>query len=148
MKQFSILFFAITLLALSSQAQQSFLSTPAHGLIVKDSANKMINSYLNSLQDDSTDLHSLVLDGNVLREYLADTSIVKLKLMFAHTLPYINSGNANRYAGYKIDALTIVIAGFDAAGNYIYAAGNAVPNHCVPCPHICPLGKAGSSLLE
>jgi len=120
-------------------------------LIPVDSANKMIGSYLSSLPADSQDseLQSLIMNAAVLREYLADTSIRNVKIMFAHTLDYINSGYEGQPAGYKSGALTIIFAGYDAKGDYIFAPGNMVPNHTVPCPNHCVgSGSAASSLLQ
>lgn len=124
--------------------------------IVKDSANRMIQSYLTSIEPvDSTaekkaDLYSLSVDADDLRMYLNDKPSIKtVKLMFAHTLEYINKGNGGKPAGYKSGALTLVLAGYDRAGNYVYMDGNQVMDHCVPCPHNCNgEGSAASNLLQ
>lgn len=127
-------------------------STILSHFISKDSANKMIQSYLNSvsvpgtIQD--TNLYSLILDAQALRTYLSDTTIKGVKVMLAHTLDYINAGNEGTNAGYKSNALTIVIAGYDQNGNYVLGPGYRVPDRAVPCPVVCPLGTAGNSLLE
>lgn len=116
-----------------------------------DSANKMIQSYLNSIANrDSanTQLQSLVMNADALREYLKDTSIKEVKVMFAHTLNYINSGNNGQYAGYKANALTIIFAGYNSGGNYVLAPGNMVPDDTKPCPPSCPVtGTASNPLI-
>lgn len=121
------------------------------GFIPKDTANKMIQSYLNSIDsnDRGEQLYSLIVNADELRAYLADTSVKSVKVMFAHTLDYINSGNANKTAGLKSGALTIVFAGFDKAGNYVFAPGMSVPDSAEPCPPECPTqGTAADNLLR
>lgn len=120
------------------------------GFITKDSANKMIGSYLSSLDPSSdSQLYSLIMDADELREFLEDTTIEGLKIMFAHTLEYINAGNKGQPAGYESGALTIVISGFDVHGNYVYAPGTKVPDAVKPCPPHCKInGTAASNLLE
>ncbi|RYY17201.1 MAG: hypothetical protein EOO04_25770 [Chitinophagaceae bacterium] len=75
--------------------------------------------------------------------------IKRVKVMLAHTLKYINTGHGGQNAGYKSGALTIVFAGFTKDGNYVFAPGNMVPNHAVPCPRNCPdAGSAAQNLLQ
>src|SRR5689334_13154041 len=84
-----------------------------------DSANKMITSYQNG-KAEATDLNSLIIDAEALRYYLQNSDIKHIKLMFAHKLSYINSGHANESAGMDYNALTLVIAGYNGEGNYVY----------------------------
>lgn len=121
--------------------------------ITLDSANKMITSYLNSIhyEENDTDIRALLIDMDQLRKY-TDTmqggrQIKYLKLMFAHTLEHINSGRENKPAGYRGNALTLVIAGCDTSGNYIFYTGNRVLEYCLPCPTNCPSGTALNSVL-
>lgn len=116
-----------------------------------DSANKMLASYLASINhpDKNNSLKSIIIDASSLRNYLNDTTngrIDKVKIMFAHTLDYINSGHEGQNARYKPGALTLIFAGYDAVGNYIYYDG-MVLDHGAPCPIICPPGEAASDLL-
>ncbi len=121
--------------------------------IVIDSANKMLGSYLNSIHYtmNDTDLQSLIIDVKQLRQYLDSNptgeQITHLKLMFAHTLSYANSPMANTNAGYQSKALTIIVAGYNDSGKYIFYNNNSVLDYTQPCPPICPPGKAGSPLL-
>lgn len=122
-------------------------------LIPVDSANKMIGSYLSSItsasNEDTPELQSLIMDANALRNYLSDTSIKNVKVMFAHTLDYINSGHQGQQAGYKSGALTFVFAGYNAQGNYVFAPNNMVLDHAVPCPNHCVIsGSASNSFLQ
>ncbi|MHB8207644.1 MAG: hypothetical protein ACYDDY_09625 [Mucilaginibacter sp.] len=116
-----------------------------------DSANKMIGSYLNSIQNTDSNLQALIIDMDQLRRYtdsMATTSrITHLKLFFAHTLKYINAGHANQNAGYHSGAFTIIVAGYDSAGNYVYFNGDNVLEYLAPCPPNCDLGKAGQPFL-
>lgn len=128
--------------------------TPANEYFIStDSANKMIGSYLASIGDtaghvDANKLQSLILDAGALREYLKDGSIKKVKVMFAHTLSYINSGHEGQPAGYEPGAFSIVIGGYNANGDYVVAPGYLVPNHAKPCPDNCPtVGSAMQPFL-
>jgi hypothetical protein len=114
-----------------------------------DSANKMLESYLNSINadiDTSGNVQSFIMDADALREYLADNSIKKVKIMLAHTLDYINAGNAGINCGYRSGKLTIIIAGYDADKNYIFAPGNTVLDRASPCPTQCELTGTASDM--
>ena len=117
-----------------------------------DSANKMLESYLNSINadiDTSGNIQSFIMDAGAIREYLADNSIKKVKIMLAHTLNYINAGNAGVNCGYRTGKLTIIMAGFDADGNYIFTPDNKVPDRAEPCPTNCPsVGTAADMTLH
>jgi hypothetical protein len=117
-----------------------------------DSANKMIGSYLNSLHDTDSSLKALTVDMCQLNRYTEQLTtqdhITNLKLIFAHTLEWINSGHANQDAGYKTGALTLIIAGYDSLGNYVYFNGNSVLEYMAPCPTSCPSGEAGQPFLK
>lgn len=123
------------------------------GFIHIDTANIMIESYLRSIQADSTakqgqELYSLIMNADELRTYLnRNRDIKNVKFMFAHTMEYINAGNMGKPAGYKSGALTIIVAGYDKNENYIFAPRMTVPDHCAPCPDYCPKGGTASSNL-
>lgn len=130
---------------------QPILSSVDPGYIRSDSANKMIRSYLKSLDSlpiaDTPMLKSLIIDAGSLRDYLSDTSIKSVKLMFAHTLSYINLGHEGK-PGYNSDALTVVIAGYDGNGNYVLKDDSLALDHARPCPRNCPSsGTASFDLL-
>ena len=125
---------------------------PAPSAIISlDSANKMLLSYLNSINYhvNDTDLRSVIFDASQLRNYLSNPMITNVKLMFAHTLDYINSGGKNNYAGYKSGALTLIVACYDANGNYVYdnaASYSTVLDYGMPCPSSCP--TAGTAAVD
>lgn len=126
-----------------NSSQQAFAQTdPTPGpinFIEKDTANVMIESYLESIEKDPDALKSLIVNANDLRQYLSDTSIKQVKLMFAHTESYIRKGNRGVPCGYNSNALTIILAGYDASENYKYYDVNKVLDHCMPCPSMCPV---------
>jgi len=143
---------AVCLLTACSPSPMDSTVALSANFIPKDSANKMIRSYQASIalpdSDTTAKLSSLIVNAEDLRSYLADTSITQVKMMFAHTLNYINSGHVGLPAGYRNDAFTLVLAGVKANGDYVYGAGTTVLNRCVPCPYSCMLGKAASPLLD
>src|ERR1700743_43735 len=75
--------------------------------IIYDTANKMLGSYLNSINytKNDTDVQSFSIDAKQLRRYIdsmpTSKNITNIKVMFAHTLSYANSAHGNHYAGYK-----------------------------------------------
>lgn len=127
------------------------LTSPPAGpvFISKDSANKMMQSYLASIAAGSPDdLHALILNADSMRSYLLDTSIRYIKVSLAHTLDYINAGNNGKPAGYESGALTIILAGVNSGSNYVLFGLNQVMNMAAPCPNLCWVtGTAASDLL-
>lgn len=121
--------------------------------ITIDSANKMIQSYLVSINptDNPNAIKSLIFDASVLRDYLnndQDGEITHLKMVFAHTLDYINSGHYGQRPDSNQQALTLVLVGYGADENYIYHDGNLAFDFCQPCPRECPTaGSAANDLL-
>lgn len=141
--------------AMSSSAQAMMMpAAPQQHFIPADTANVMISSYLRSInyQLNDTDLRSVIIDADSLRAYLSDAGVTKIKIMFAHTLDYINNGGRDQPAGYKSTALTFVIAGYDKDDNYLFylptGGSGLVLNHAMPCPMNCPTtGTASQDLL-
>ncbi len=134
-------------MALASSADSVTTPDTCVSCIPVDTANKMITSYINSLNGNPNNqyLYSLIADANDLRAYLnANPTVTNVKLMFAHTLPYINGGGANTYCGTKAGQLTLVIAGYDASGNYVIST-NGVMDQMHPCPNNCPSGGTAAN---
>jgi len=124
------------------------------GEVDVDTANRMIMSYLNSINYGvNTDApRALVYDAEILRNYLNDTSKGKIryvKFMFAHTMDYINSGHEGQKPGANENALTMVIVGYDANNNYVLTRNNKVRDNCMPCPANCPnAGTAAYNIIQ
>ena len=130
--------------------------TSAYGfpdVIPIDSANKMIGSYLNSINyiANDSDVRSFTLNASLLRMYLdsitGGSKITGLKVMLGHRLDYINLGNVNKNCGYSNKGLTLVLAGFTATGDYVFYNNNLVIDNSMACPTNCPPGVAGDPLL-
>lgn len=144
----------VLLFAACNQTSQNKTEADYSHFIPADTANIMIGSYLKSIEPDSSsqgeNLYSLIMSADELRTYLnLNPEIKDVKFMFAHTMEYINAGNMGKPAGYKSGALTIVVAGYNREGNYIFAPHNSVLDHCAPCPNYCPVsGTASSNLLK
>lgn len=117
-----------------------------------DSANKMISSYLTSINanQNDTSLRSIIFNADSLRAMLNDTlngKIAKIKIMLSHTLDYINSGGQGQPCGYTSGKLTFVIAGFDCQNNYVLNPAGKVINKGMACPNNCPPGGTAASNL-
>jgi hypothetical protein len=116
----------------------------------KGTANDMLESYLNSIpvEEQGQYLRSLVLDADAIRSYLADTSITKVKLMLAYTLPYAESPDASRPPDLKSGGITILLAGVNGSGNYVLHGSNSVVNFATLCPPTCYVtGTASADTL-
>jgi len=108
----------------------------------------MIQSFLTAQSGVGNGLKSLIMDADLIRDYLADSAIHEVKLMFAHTQSYIDSAGSGTPVGFVSGAITLVMAGVNTAGDYVFKPTELLPNRCLPCPLICPKGTASSSLLQ
>lgn len=117
-----------------------------------DSANKMISSYINSIdyKHNDSDLVSVRVNAQALRKMLdsmvGSETVTEVQIKLAHTLNYINDGHANQPAGYNKDALTFVLIGINAQGDYVNPS-TSINNHGLPCPSSCPSGVASNPLF-
>lgn len=131
---------AIILFTACKQTDTPVIST---AMVPTDSADKMIDSYLGSINYtvNDTDLQSLILDAEAFRDYLDDPAVghqvKQFRVSLAHTLDYINSGHYNEYAGYRSGALTVVVVGLDETGNTIYYPGGLSIDNASHCPPSC-----------
>ncbi len=145
---------SLTFMSLSAFTTAASAQTLAPEFIPVDSANKMIGSYLGSIdyQNNDSSLQSLVIDATELKRYMDTMSstnrITKFKIMFAHKLTYINSGHQNHAAAYNRNAFTIVIAGVNENGNYVIFPTSKVFDNSMPCPTSCPSGTASNPLIQ
>lgn len=141
-----------TLLTCMSCSSRTVPSTPSVEFIGLDTANRMISSYLNSINAgiNDTDLRSLIINADEMRTYLEDTTIREFKIMLAHTQAYINSGKQNQNAGYRSNALTFIIAGINRFGDYVFFEEDnqsKVLDRGRHCPANCPAGNAASPIF-
>lgn len=142
----------ITVLLACNEEQSRTILVPAKAIPI-DSANKMIGSYLESINytANDTDLHSIVVDAATLRYYLDSipegSGIRGFKFMFAHRLDYINSGMSGQPSGYNKNALTAVIAAYDDSGDYVMLLPGQVMDFNNPCPSDCPPGEAANPFI-
>lgn len=109
-----------------------------------DTANKMIMSYLRSIEYETHPkaIRSWAFNADTLRHYLNENKgkkIITMKFMLAHTLPYINSGHYGERPS-PLDnnhAITIVLAGVDSLGSYVLNDEFMPYDQCLPCPENC-----------
>ena len=121
-----------------------------------DTANRMIQSYLTAINStvNTQEIKSIIYDADVLRTYLDQhvgtdmKRIEKIKFIFAHSLDYVNSGNAGKRPDTNSHALTLVIVGVDKDGDYVYTPNGEALDFGQPCPPRCPAqGTSGSDTL-
>lgn len=122
-------------------------------VIPVDSANKMIGSYLNSINytGNDSDVRAFTLNASLLRLYLdsltGSSTITGLKVFLGHRLSYISNGYANKNCGYNNNGLTLILAGYTSSGNYVLINNNLVIDNSMACPTNCPPGTAGNPFL-
>ena len=131
---------------------QSESCSNVNSYIPIDSANKMISSYLNSIQyqNNDTDVRSFIVDANALRCYLnsnAGKNVVNLKVFLAHNAEYSNSPDSNRNCGYSAKGLTLVITGFDSVGNYVIYPKGLCIDRSKPNPQVNIPGSASNNFI-
>jgi len=122
-------------------------TTPHASFIHKDTANRMLESYLTSVgypeMEDS--LRSWQVASEALRDLLMDETITELKISLAHSLDFINGGKFGQPAGFSPAALTLIISGVNASGNTVFYPTNKVVNRMYPCPPNCGTGSAANA---
>lgn len=108
-------------------------------IIPVDTANRMILSYLNSIDysNNTKEIRSFITDTESLLDYLDDSRIKKVKIFLAHNLDYINAGYEGQRPKANQNALTLVIAGLDSADHYVATESAGVFDQLNPCPDQC-----------
>lgn len=163
MKHTCLSFFILALLLVMACTKQSAtvpIDTPSQGInspqplgyatarlagpdysqsIPVDTANRMLQSYLNSVGYPALDtaLRSLSFDADTLRAYLQNPDIVTMKFMFAHKQTYINAGNYSKASGMNPAAITMIIVGLNQNDQYVRNNKAGVYDHLYPCPSEC-----------
>lgn len=110
-----------------------------------DTANRMINSYLQGInyQVNTNEIRSWTFSADSLRRLLTagnGKQIVRLKLLLAHSLEYIHAGHEGERPPVNSHALTLIVVGLDQNNNYIYNPEGEAYEHAFPCPPRC-LGR-------
>jgi|GEM_PF-914754 hypothetical protein len=105
-------------------------------------ANRMIRSYLQGInsQVNTNETRSWTFNADTLRRYLSEgkgKQIVRLKLMLAHSLDYIDSGHEGERPAANSHALTLIVVGLDQNNEYIYNPEGEPYEHAFPCPPRC-----------
>lgn len=101
-------------------------------------ANGYINDFIaNYFHTGKAPVKSMIMDAGLLRNYLANDKIQNIKFMLGERTVH-ESGVDNR-------VFTLVVAGYDAEGNYILTPDGNILDHMSPCPADCPtLGNAAN----
>lgn len=118
----------------------SRLSSNYSRSITVDTANRMLESYLNGVGYPGVDtaIRSLSFDADTLRAYLQNSNIVTMKFMIAHPPAYMKNGNTNVNAGLNASGMTLIIVGLDNTDRYVMNSQNGVYDYMSPCPSQCP----------
>lgn len=119
-------------------------------------ANRMIKSYLGGIDylHNTDAVRSWLVSADTLRHYLSEgkgKSIVRVKLMLAHTMAYIHSGSEGRPAPVNSHDVTIVMVGVDQQGDLVYNPEHMPYDYAFPCPPAClgdSSGAAGTAALD
>lgn len=93
-----------------------------------DEANDHISNHIATyFETGMYPVKSLIFNAELLRNYLNENpTIENMKFMLS-----VNPDAGN-------GAISMIIVGYDAGGNYIKMPGNMVLNHAMPCPYNCP----------
>lgn len=122
---------------------------PYSALIPIDTANKMIQSYLDGINYtvNTEAIKALCFNADSLRAYLSDPTIKDIKFVFANTLEYANSPHGHERPDSNSHVTTLILAGYDNKGNYVFK-DNMVYENLRPCPNECiQSGTASRNLL-
>ncbi len=122
-------------------------------------AQVQVNSYVDMHCHDANPIYSVVIDANMLRDYLNSktpnaegqmgTQVSELKLIFAHDLTYAEARAAGTLTPNDPELLSFVLLGYDPTGTYILTSNNKVFDQMGPCPTECPIiGQAACTYLQ
>ncbi|MBW7914624.1 MAG: hypothetical protein H3C54_13220 [Taibaiella sp.] len=94
-------------------------------------ANDYINDFIaNYFDTGKAPVKSMILDAGLLRDYLSNPVIQNIKFMLGERTVVEN--------GIDKKVFTLIVAGYDANGNYILTPSGNVLDHTTPCPTMCP----------
>lgn len=100
-------------------------------------ANDYIQDFIdNYYTPGDVPVKSMIMDAQLLRDYLDDTDIENVKFVLGEK-PLTPTGTT----------LTLIVAGYDSAGDYVLTSGGKILDNTSPCPSDCPTGDAGNDLI-
>lgn len=101
-------------------------------------ANQYIADFItNYFTPCTVPVKSMIMDAGLLRSYLSNTDIENVKFMLGE-----------RPIGTNEKTLTLIVAGYDANGNYVLTEDDMVLDHTKPCPPDCPTtGNAANDYI-
>ncbi len=118
------------------------MSTVNGAEIPVGTANTYIERYLaNYFVPGKTPVKSMIIDAQMLRDYLSNPDIQNVKFVLG-AMDYVHQGVTT-------EVFTLIVAGYDAAGNYILTPNGLVIDHSRPCPSDCPtIGNAANDYIS
>lgn len=101
-------------------------------------ANEYIEDFISDYYDTGkSPVKSMIMSASLLRSYLGNGAIENVKFMLGA-----------RMGDEGTQVLTLVVAGYDAVGNYVLTPSGNILDHMAPCPNNCPtVGKAANDTI-
>lgn len=101
-------------------------------------ANQYIADFIsNYFTPGDVPVKSMIMDAGLLRSYLSNTDIENVKFMLGE-----------RPIGTNEKTLTLIVAGYDADGNYVLTEDGMILDNMTPCPFDCPtVGNAANDYI-
>lgn len=101
--------------------------------ILVSTANGYINDFIADYYNTGkAPVKSMIMDADLLRTYLADSSIKNVKFMLGARTIQVNGNDK--------EIFTLIVAGYDSNNNYVMASTSPdmILDHTAPCPNACP----------
>lgn len=110
--------------------------------ITVTTANEYIENFISDYYDTGkAPVKSMILDANILRTYLLNPDIEDIKFMLG-ARDIVHQGNT-------IQVFTLIVAGYNANGDYILTNNGLIIDQSRPCPPECPpVGKAANDFIS
>ncbi len=101
-------------------------------------ANGYINNFITDYYETGkAPVKSMIMDAQLIRDYLADNTIKNVKFMLGARTISVN--------GQDKEIFTLIVAGYDANEDYVLTSSNKVLDYSAPCPHNCPTGGTAAN---
>lgn len=95
---------------------------------------EFISDYFNT---GKAPVKSMIMDAQLIRDYLADNTIENVKFMLGARDETVN--------GQTTQIFTLIVAGYDSNGDYVLTSSGNVLDHSDPCPDKCPTGGTAAN---